>query len=334
MLNYLVRRAFSLVFVLFGMSILTFVISHVVPADPAAAAAGLNASTEQIEAIRREMGLDQPLPVQYVRYLSGVVRGDLGNSILNRRPVVEDLKIYLPASLELALVSVLVYVPLGILLGVLAARRAGGVLDALTRLLAILGVSMPVFWVALLLQLLFYRNLRWLPSGGRIGLDVTPPTPMTNLLLVDSLLEGNWPAFQSALLHLALPALTLVLANVALVMRMTRSSLLETLHADFIRTARAKGLSERVVFLRHALRPALVPVATVVGLQMAALIAYVFLVEVVFSWPGIGTYAVRAIVGLDFEPIMGITLVFSVIYVLVNFLVDMSYLLLDPRIRY
>ncbi len=334
MLRQLVRRAISLVFVLFGMSILTFAISHVVPADPAAAAAGLNAGAEQIEAIRREMGLDQPLPIQYARYLSGVLRGNLGQSILNRRPVVEDLKIYLPASLELALVSVLLYVPLGIVLGMVAARRAGGVADAATRLFAVLGVSMPVFLVALLLQLLFYRNLRWLPSGGRIGVEVNPPATLTGFYTVDSLLQGNWPAFQSALLHLALPAITLALANVALVARMTRSSMLETLGADFIRTARAKGLSEWLVFTRHALRPALVPVVTVIGLQIAALIAYVFLVEVVFSWPGIGTYAVRAIVGLDFEPIMAITLVFSVIYVLVNFLVDMSYLVLDPRIRY
>ena len=334
MLQLLVRRAFSLIFVLLGMSVMTFAISHVVPADPAAAAAGLNAGPEQIEALRREMGLDQPLPVQYFRYMSGVLRGDLGTSILNRRPVIEDLKTYVPASLELALFSLLLYVPLGILLGVTSARAAGGVSDALTRLLAIVGVSMPVFWVALLLQLLLYRNLRWFPAGGRIGVEVTPPATMTNFLLVDSLLQQNWPAFLSALHHLGLPSLTLAIASLGLITRMTRSSVLETLHADYIRTARAKGLSEWLVLRRHALKPSLIPVVTVVGLQIAGLIAYVFLVEVVFSWPGVGTYAVRAIVGLDFQPIMGITLLFSVIYVLVNFLVDMTYVALDPRIRY
>jgi peptide/nickel transport system permease protein len=334
--EYLLRRLVSLVFVLLGMSVMTFAISRVVPADPAAAAAGLSsgAGPEQIEQIRREMGLNDPLPVQYVRYMAGVLRGDLGRSILNRRPVMEDMKAFLPASLELALVSVAMYVPIGVILGVIAARSAGGISDAMTRLFAILGVSVPVFWAALLLQLAFYRNLRWFPSGGRLGIELAPPPTITNFYLVDSLLAGNGAVFLSALHHIALPAATLALANIALVTRMTRSSVLEVLHADYIRTARAKGLGEWVVLRRHALRNALVPVVTVIGLQFAALIAYVFLVEVVFSWPGIGTYAVRAIVGLDFEPIMGITLIFSGIYVLVNFLVDMSYVVLDPRIRY
>jgi peptide/nickel transport system permease protein len=335
-LQYLLRRLVSLVFVLVGMSVITFAISRFVPADPAAAAAGLSsgAGIEQIEQIRREMGLNDPLPVQYVRYMTGVLHGDLGRSILNRRPVMEDMQAFLPASLELALFSLLLYVPLGVLLGVFAARGAGGISDALTRLLAILGVSVPVFWSALLLQLEFYRNLRWFPSGGRLGIDFSPPPTVTNFYLIDSLLAGNGPLFLDALHHIALPAATLALANIALVTRMTRSSILEVLHADYIRTARAKGLGDWIVLRRHALRNAMVPVITVIGLQFAGLIAYVFLVEVVFSWPGIGTYAVRAIVGLDFEPIMGITLIFSAMYVLVNFLVDMSYVVLDPRIRY
>jgi peptide/nickel transport system permease protein len=193
---------------------------------------------------------------------------------------------------------------------------------------------MPVFWVALLLQLFLYRDLRWLPSGGRIGVDVPPPSTITGFYLVDSLLQLNGPALLSSLQHLALPALTLAIANIALVVRMTRSSILEVLHADYIRTARAKGLADWLVLRRHALKPAMVPVITVIGLQIASLIAFVFLVEVVYSWPGIGTYAVRAIVGLDFEPIMSITLLFSVIYVGINFVVDMLYVAMDPRIRY
>lgn len=334
MIHHLVRRSISLLFVLVGMSLLTFVISHMVPADPAAAAAGLNAGPEQIAQLRHEMGLDQALPVQYLQYMARIAHADLGSSILNHRPVVEDLKTYLPASLELAVVSLLIYIPLGIVLGVIAASRAGGIWDVITRLFAVLGVSMPVFWVALLLQLFFYRDLRWLPSGGRIDVDVAAPIGPTGFYLIDSLLGLDGRAFVSSLQHLALPALTLAIANIALVLRMTRSSVLEVLHADFVRTARAKGLAERVVLGRHALRPALVPVITVIGLQIASLIAYVFLVEVVYSWPGIGTYAVRAIVGLDFEPIMGITLVFSIVYVVVNFVVDMLYVVLDPRIRY
>lgn len=323
-----------MVFVLLGMSILTFVISHIVPADPAAAAAGLNAGPEQIQALRHEMGLDLPLPLQYLQYMSRTLHADLGSSILNHRPVVEDLKTYLPASLELAVTSLVIYIPLGLVLGILAASRAGGVWDVVTRLFSILGVSMPVFWVALLLQLFFYRDLRWLPSGGRIDVDLAAPLGPTGFYLIDSLLLLDGRAFISSVQHLALPAITLAIANIALVVRMTRSSVMEVLQADYIRTARAKGLGERLVLGRHALKPALVPVITVIGLQVASLIAYVFLVEVVYSWPGIGTYAVRAIVGLDFEPIMGITLVFSVIYVLVNFAVDMLYMVLDPRIRY
>jgi peptide/nickel transport system permease protein len=333
---YIARRAVSLILVLLGMSVLTFVISRVIPADPAVAAAGMSsaAGPEEIAALRRTMGLDQPLPVQYFRYITGVLQGDLGRSILNQRPVTADLAIFLPASIELSLVSVLLYVPLGIVIGILAARRAGGVTDALTRLLAILGVSVPIFWAALLLQWLFYRNLRWFPAGGRLGDAFITPPPVTGFFLIDTLLVGDTAAFMDVVHHLALPALTLVLANLALIVRMTRSSLLEVLRSDYVRTARAKGLGEWVVLRRHALANAMVPVITVIGVQFASLITYVFLVEVVYSWPGIGTYAVRAIVGLDFEPIMAVTLIFSAIYVLVNFLVDMSYLFIDPRIRY
>ncbi|MBI4279796.1 MAG: ABC transporter permease [Armatimonadetes bacterium] len=332
---YLARRAAGLVAVLFGMSLVTFAISHVIPADPAAAAAGLNAGQEQIEQIRREMGLDRPLVEQYLRYVTGILlRGDFGQSIMNQRPVLQDILTFLPASVELALVSLILCVPLGILLGTFTAVRAGRASDALTRLLAILGISMPVFLVALLLQLFLYKYLRWFPPGGRIAFAVGPPESITGLYLVDSALTGNWAAFWSALHHLGLPAITLAIANLAVITRMTRSAVLEILAQDYVRTARAKGLREPVVLVRHALKNALVPVVTVLGLQLASLIAYVFLVEVIFSWPGIGSYAVRAILGLDFQAIMGITLLFSTIYVVVNFLVDLTYLWLDPRISY
>lgn len=335
MLAYLVRRLVSLAFVLWGMSVLTFTISHVIPADPAAAAAGFNATAEQIAQYRRELGLDRPLPEQYLRYIAGIVlRGDLGRSILNQRPVRDDIATFLPASIELALVSLALCVPLGIALGVFTAVRAGRLADAATRAFAILGVSMPVFIVALLFQLLFYKELRWFPSGGRLGDAVARPAAVTGLLLVDSAVAGNWPAFVSALHHLALPAATLAVANLAVITRMTRSSMLEVLTADYVRTARAKGLGAGRVVVHHALRNAMIPVVTVIGLQTAALIAYVFLVEYIFSWPGIGSYAVRAILGLDFQPIMGITLLFSLVYVVVNFLVDLAYLALDPRIQY
>ena len=335
MLRYLFRRLVSLAFVLWGMSLLTFTISHVIPADPAAAAAGFNATAEQIAQYRRELGLDRPLHEQYLRYMAGIVlRFDLGRSILNQRPVRDDIATFLPASIELAVVSLALCVPLGIALGTFTAVRAGRLSDAVTRAFAIFGVSMPVFIVALLFQLVFYKELRWFPSGGRVSDAVLRPPVVTGFLLVDSVLAGNWPAFVSALHHLALPAATLAVANLAVITRMTRSSLLEVLMADYIRTARAKGLSAGRVLVHHALKNAMIPVVTVIGLQVASLIAYVFLVEYIFSWPGIGSYAMRAILGLDFQPIMGITLLFSLVYVVVNFLVDLAYLVLDPRIYY
>ncbi|HEV2282189.1 MAG TPA: ABC transporter permease [bacterium] len=335
MTRYVVRRLVSLVFVLWGMTLVTFAVSHVIPADPAAAAAGFNAGAEQIAQYRRELGLDRPLYEQYVRYVGGIVlHGDLGRSVLDDRPVVQDMLTFLPASVELAAAAFLLSVPLGIVFGTFTAVRAGRLSDALTRAFAIFGVSIPVFILALLLQLVFYRDLRWLPAGGRLGVDVAPPHPVTGLLLVDSLLAADWNAFASALRHIALPAITLAIANLAVITRMTRSSILEVLWTDYVRTARAKGLSALRVLRTHVLKNAMPPVITVIGLQVAALIAYVFLVEVIFSWPGIGSYAVRAILGLDFEPIMGITLLFSALYLLVNFLVDLTYLVFDPRIEY
>ncbi len=333
--QYLLRRLISLLFVLFGMSVLTFAISHVIPADPAAAAAGFNASAEQIAQYRKELGLDRPLYEQYLRYIGGIVlHGDFGRSILNQRPVLEDILTFLPASIELAAVSFLLAVPLGIILGIATAVRAGRLSDAMTRAFAILGVSIPVFILGLLLQLVFYKQLRWFPSGGRLDVDIVMPSSGTGFLVIDSLLQHNWGALGSAFRHLALPAATLAIANLAVVMRMTRSSILEILTADHVRTARAKGLAEPRILAHHVLKNAMIPVVTVIGLQFAALIALVFLVEVIFSWPGIGSYAVRAILGLDFQPIMGITLLFSVLYVIVNFIVDLTYPVLDPRIKY
>ncbi len=333
--QYLLRRLISLLFVLFGMSVLTFAISHVIPADPAAAAAGFTANAEQIAQYRKELGLDRPLYEQYLRYIGGIVlHGDFGRSILNQRPVLEDILTFLPASIELAAVSFLLAVPLGIILGIATAVRAGRLSDAVTRAFAILGVSIPVFILGLLLQLVFYKQLRWFPSGGRLDVDIVLPNSGTGFLVIDSLIQHNWGALGSALRHLALPAATLAIANLAVVMRMTRSSILEILTADHVRTARAKGLAEPRILAHHVLKNAMIPVVTVIGLQFAALIALVFLVEVIFSWPGIGSYAVRAILGLDFQPIMGITLLFSVLYVIVNFLVDLTYPVLDPRIKY
>ena len=333
--RYIARRMISLVMVLFGMTIVTFVISHVVPADPAVSAAGLDATPEVVARIRQEMGLDRPLWEQYVRYISGIVlHGDFGYSVLNRRPVLQDILTFLPASIELAVFSMFLCVPTGIALGIITATRAGKATDALTRMFAIAGVSIPVFWLALIMQLVFYKGLNLLPAGGRLDVMFRTPPRITGFLLIDTLLTGNRDMFFSALKHLILPGLTLAVANVAVITRMTRSSLLEVIHQDYIRTARAKGLAEWQVLLRHAMRNAFVPVVTVIGLQLAYLIAWVFLVETIFSWPGIGSYAVRSIVNLDFSAIMGITLFISFIYVVINLVIDIIYVLLDPRITY
>ncbi|GAB4537492.1 MAG: ABC transporter permease [Anaerolineae bacterium] len=333
--KYILRRLITLVLVLFGMSLVTFTISHIIPIDPAAAAAGMESSPEAIEQIRQELGLDKPLHLQYLNYISGIVlRGDFGYSILNRRPVLDDILRFVPASLELALFSLALCMPAGIILGSVTATRAGGVSDALVRIFAILGVSMPVFWLALLLQLIFYRILGWLPDGCRLSVEYVSPPHVTGLFLIDSALAGQWDVFLDALRHLILPGITLALANIAIITRMTRSSLLEVMHQDYIRTARAKGLTPISVLTRHAMKNALVPVVTIIGLQLGYLIAWVFLVEAIFSWPGIGSYALRSIVNLDFPAVQGVTLFTSFMYVFINLGVDIVYPLLDPRITY
>jgi peptide/nickel transport system permease protein len=281
------------------------------------------------------MGLDQPLVVQYITYVKGIIlEGDFGYSFLNRRAVLDDILTFVPASVELAGFSLVLCVPLGIILGIVTATRAGGVTDALVRIFAIVGVAMPVFWLALLLQLIFYRMLGWFPDGGRLSVQYLSPPPVTKFFLIDSLLAGQWNVFFNALWHLVLPGFTLALANIAIIMRMMRSSLLEVMHQDYIRTARAKGLRSVRVLVRHAMKNALVPVVTIIGLQLGSLIAWVFLVETIFSWPGIGSYALRAIVNLDFPAVQGVTLFTSFMFVFINLGVDLIYPLLDPRITY
>lgn len=333
--KYLVRRGVTLFFVLWGMSLVTFTISHVVPIDPAASAAGMEGSPEVIERIRKEMGLDKPLYIQYFRYIGNIVlKGDFGYSILNRRPVLQDIITFLPASVELALFSLVLCVIVGMFLGIITATRAGGLVDALVRIFAVGGVAMPVFWLALLMQLVFYRILGWFPDGGRLGWQLEAPSDVTKLYLIDSLLTGQWAVFLDTVKHLILPGFTLALANIGIITRMTRSSLLEVMHQDYIRAALARGLSSTRVLIRHAMRNALIPVVTVMGLQLGYLIAWVFLVEVIFSWPGIGYYMVRSIINLDFPAVQGITLFTSFIYVMINLCVDIIYVIVDPRITY
>jgi peptide/nickel transport system permease protein len=332
--TYLIRRLALLVFVLLGVSVLTFLISHVVPSDPARLAAGPRASHEQVVQLRQQLGLDRPLHEQYWMYMSGLLRGDLGYSLFSRRPVIEDLKDYFPATVELTVAAMLICLVVGIPLGVLSAMHKNRLLDHLGRLVCIGGVAIPIFWLALLFQLLFYRWLDILPAGGRIDPGLSPPQTITGMYTLDSLLTGDWQVLRSSLSYLILPAITLAFASLAWVARVTRTSMLETLDQDYVRTARSKGMSERRMIYGHALRNALIPTVTLIGLQIGALMAGAFLVEIIFSWPGIGYYTVNAIMAMDFNAIMSTTLLVAVVYTIVNLVVDILYVALDPRISY
>jgi len=334
MKTYLVRRFSLLIFVLLGVSLLTFSISHLVPADPARQAAGPHATTKQVEQLRQKLGLDRPLPEQYWMYMTGLLQGDMGYSLYSRRPVVEDLKDYFPATVELTLAAMLICIVVGIPLGVISAVKKNGLVDHLIRGITISGVGLPIFWLALLFQLFFYRWLNILPSGGRIAPSLTHPDTITGFYTLDSLFTGNWTALRSSLLYLTMPAITLAFASLAWVARVTRISMLEMLNQDYIRTARSKGATEQRVVYMHALRNALIPTVTLIGLQTGALLSGAFLVEIIFSWPGIGFYTVNSIMAMDFNAIMSSTLLVAVVYTVTNLIVDIIYVAIDPRIKY
>jgi peptide/nickel transport system permease protein len=334
MRTFIIRRLGLLVFVLLGVSILTFTISHVIPADPARQAAGPHATTEQVELLKKKFGFDKPLPEQYLIYMKGLLRGDFGYSLYSRRPVAEDIKAYFPATIELAIVAMLICLILGIPLGVLSAVKKDQFFDHVSRVICIGGVGLPIFWLALLFQLIFYRWLNWLPAGGRISPTIAEPATITGFYIVDSLLTRNWEALRSSLYYIILPAITLAFASVAWIARITRSSMVEMLGQDYIRTARGKGLRERQVIYLHALRNALIPSVTMIGLQTGALLAGAFLVEIIFSWPGIGFYTINSIMAMDFNAIMTTTLLVAVVYTITNLIVDILYVAIDPRISY
>jgi peptide/nickel transport system permease protein len=333
-IRLIVRRLIFLVFVLFGLSLITFGLSHVVPGDPARLMAGPRASKSAVAKIREKYGLDDPLPRQYASYIVGLTRGDLGTSFTTRRPVSEDLKRYLPATLELGLIAFILSTIIGVPLGVLSSVRRDKLPDHIARFISISGLALPVFWLAIMAQFVFFGKLGWLPDGARIPVGMDPPPQVTGLYTVDSLIAGNWDLFRLSLLHLLMPSVVLAYGSLAVVTRMVRGGMLEVLNQDYIRTARAKGISARGVILGHALKNALLPTVTSLGLQIGLLLSGAFLVEIVFSWPGIGRYAVDAIQRLDYNATMATTLVIALIFVLMNLLVDILYLFLDPRISY
>jgi peptide/nickel transport system permease protein len=333
MFGFILRRIAGLLLVMVGVSIITFSLAHLVPIDPAAAALGQNARDEQIAAYRQQLGLDRPVVEQYLTYMRHLLQGDMGISIRTHRPVIEDLKDFFPATMELSMAALMVAILVGLPLGIAAALRRNSWVDALARFLALVGGSIPIFYLGLLLISIFYRQLHWLPGPGRLDTTMSPPETITGLYTVDAFLTGNWQVLQNSLYHLILPAITLGYFSMAVLLRMTRSSMLEVWGQDYVRTARAKGLAYRVVVWRHGLRNALPPILTTIGVTFGSLLAGAVLTETIFSWPGLGRYATTSVTNLDFPAVMGVTLLAAIIYPLANTLVDIGYTFVDPRIR-
>ncbi|MDR3518809.1 MAG: ABC transporter permease [Azospirillaceae bacterium] len=332
-LTILRRRLGFLILVVIGVSLITFAISHMIPGDPARLIAGDRASDAAVAAIRQKLGLDRPLYVQYGLYIAGFVQGDLGTSIRTGRPVAEDIIAFFPATLELVIAALMLSVLLGVPLGVASAVWRDRPIDHAVRSFAVIGISTPAFWLGLIVLLLFYGRLGWLPSGGAIDPLISPPAHYTGFDLVDAVIAGNAAALVSVVKHLILPAATLGFVHVGIVARQIRSAMLDQLGEDYVRTARAGGLSRSRVVLRHALPNAMIPSVTVLGLAFGDLLYGAVLTETVFAWPGMGNYVVASIQALDFPAVMGFTVVVSFAYVLVNLLVDLAYIVLDPRIK-
>ena len=333
-MQYLLRRLVLIVPVLFGVSLIVFTIMHVIPGDPVLLMfAGTGATEEQILAMRHVLGLDRPLPVQYVNYVSRAIRGDLGQSIHFKQPVLQLILERMPATIELTLYSLAIALAIAFPIGVLSALKRYTLFDHIAMTGATLGISLPTFWVGILLIMLVSVNLGWLPGFGRIEYEVHLQR-ITGFLLIDSLLTWNIPAFKDALAHLALPAISLGTAIATFSTRLIRSSMLEVISQDYVVTARAKGLGERVVIIRHALRNALIPVVTLIGVQIGGLLSGAVVVETIFAWPGIGRLVIQAIYSRDFLLVQGVVLFFALIRVIINLLTDVLYVWIDPRISH
>ena len=347
--RYILRRLLSVIPTLIGVTLVIFLFQRLIPGDPAVAMLGEHANAENVARIREQFGLDKPafldrdalaegdLPgffdSQYVRYFGRLLQFDLGESIHRRIPIAETLKERFPATVELSLLAMSIALVVGIPIGILSASRRNSFLDGATMIGSLVGVSVPIFWLGIMEIMFFAVIMEWLPSGSRLSSGIVIK-PITNLLLLDSLLTGNWVGFKDAFLHILMPAISLATIPTAIITRMTRSSMLDVLQEDYIRTASAKGLSERIVLFRHALKNAFLPVITIIGIQAGTLLAGAVLTETIFSWPGIGKWVYDSILGRDYPIVQGVTLLIAIIFLVVNLLVHLSYALLDPRISY
>ncbi|MGF1498281.1 MAG: ABC transporter permease [Elainellaceae cyanobacterium] len=333
--RYIIRRLINLIPVLLGITLLVFLFLHLIPGDPAVVMLGDRATPEQVEILREKMNLNDPLPLQYLSFLGNLLRFDLGRSIFTGVPIIQEILIRWPATFELSVAAMLIALVLGIPAGVIAAVRKNSLWDNLTMSGSLLGVSMPVYWLGLLLVYLFAVNLRWLPPSGRISVETGFAfEPITGFYVLDTLLQGNFAALGDVLAHLVLPALTLSTIPLAIVARITRSAMLEVLSQDYIRTARAKGLREQWVISKHALKNAMLPVITIVGLEFGTLLGGAILTETIFAWPGIGKWIYEGILARDYPVVQGGVVFVATAFVVINLLVDISYAFLDPRIQY
>ena len=337
MQQFILRRLFLMVPLMIGITLIAFLISHSVPGDPVAAHLSQKAMEDPVivAQFRAQWGLDKPLWEQYIIYLSKLVQGDMGTSIRTHRPVLDDLRQFLPASAELAVGATLFGLLVGIPFGIISAIKQDKLIDHVVRVVSLVGVSAPVFWLALISLYVFYFRLGWLPGPGRLdpGMELDVKATITGIYVIDSLLRGDFPTLGVALKHLVLPVLVLGSSTLGIVTRMTRSSVLEVLTQDYVRTARSKGLTERAVLTMHVLRNSLIPTITVIGLSFGGILAGTVLTETIFTWPGIGRYAYQSCIKLDFPAIMGVSILIAIIFSVVNLLVDISYAFLDPRLR-
>jgi peptide/nickel transport system permease protein len=332
---FIARRIVLAFFVLIVVSIGTFLLAHAVPGDPIEAILGdRQADNPEVRAaLERRWALDQPLPVQYVYYVGNLLQGDWGESISRRTPVAQEIRERVPATLELTGFAMAFAIVVGVPLGIISALNHDRWPDHVARFITLIGTSVPVFWLGLLLLYIFFYQLHWLPGPGRLDVGMKAPPTITGMVTVDALLQGEWDVLLAALRRLILPSIVLGSFAMGIVARMLRSTLLAALGDDYVRTARAKGLAESSVVAAHALRNALIPTVTVLGLTTASLLAGAVLTETIFSWPGLGSFAVSAALKLDYPALLGVTLVVAIVYVIVNLLVDVIYGVLDPRIR-
>ncbi len=331
MLAYITRRVLILIPTLLGVSVLVFLMLHLTPGDPAELLLGERATDSALQEIRRHLGLDQPLHVQYGMFLKRLLQGDLGETIWTRQKVWHEVKQRFPATIELSLAALAISCFFGILFGIVSATRQYSVFDYLSMVGALVGVSMPIFWLGLVFMLIFSLELGWLPLSGRLSIGIELQT-ITNFYVLDALLTRNWVALRDVLWHIIMPAVTLSTIPTAIVARMTRSSMLEVLRQDYIKTAKAKGLSRFAVTFKHAFRNALIPVVTTIGLQFGVLLGGAILTETIFAWPGVGKWMYDAVMQRDYMVIQGGTLFIAAIFVVINLMVDVLYAVINPRI--